>query len=396
MHLGVLIPEFPAQTHVFFWREALALRGLGAKVTFISTRRPKEDCPHRFAHAAVAETHYLFPPRGRAILDRLAHGQVGAALAYVWSLGRPGRATAKHLVLAACAADLACFARATRIDHLHVHSCRDAAHLAAMARRMGGPPYSLHLHGDIDGYGGHHAEKMAGALFVAAAARPMQRQLIERVGIPESRTVTLIMGVDTDRFRPAAVRPPKSPFHVVTVSRLHLSKGHAHALSAIRRVVDRGIPASYSIVGDGPHRAAIAAEVHRLGLEPHVRFLGSLGETEIADLLAQAHVFVLPSIGGMGEASPVAVMEAMASGLPTVCSRIGGTVDMIANEVDGLLTEPGDEAAIAESLARLHDDPGLWERLSQNARRRAETAFDARVLAQRMLDTIAHYRQNGG
>jgi len=79
-----------------------------------------------------------------------------------------------------------------------------------------------------------------------------------------------------------------------------------------------------------------------------------------------------------------------------VCSRIGGTVDMIANEVDGLLTEPGDEAAIAESLARLHDDPGLWERLSQNARRRAETAFDARVLAQRMLDTIAHYRQNGG
>jgi glycosyltransferase involved in cell wall biosynthesis len=89
-------------------------------------------------------------------------------------------------------------------------------------------------------------------------------------------------------------------------------------------------------------------------------------------------------------------MEAMASGLPTVCSRIGGIVDMIANEVDGLLTEPGDQPAVASALVRLHDDLELWERLSQSARRRAQTAFDARVLAQRMLDTIAHYRENGG
>jgi glycosyltransferase involved in cell wall biosynthesis len=73
-----------------------------------------------------------------------------------------------------------------------------------------------------------------------------------------------------------------------------------------------------------------------------------------------------------------------------------GVLIMIANEVEGLLTEPGDEAAIAEALFRLHDDPGLWERLSRNARQRAETAFDARVLAQRMPDTIAHYRGEGG
>ena len=395
MHLGVLIPEFPTQTHVFFWREALALRGLGAEVTFISTRRPKEDCPHPFAAAAGAETHYLFPPRVRAVLKQLGRGQAGVALAYVRSLGDRGRALAKDAGLAACAADLVSFAAARRLDHIHVHSCGDAAHVAAMARRMGGPPFSLHLHGDLEVYGSHHVQKMAGARFVAAAARPMQRQLIEQVGIPESRTVTLIMGVDTNRFRPAELRPEPSPLRIVTVSRLNPVKGHRHALAAIRRVVDAGIPVAYTIVGDGPHRAAIEAEVGRLGLLGHVQLLGSLGEVQVAALLAQSHVFVLPSVG-VGEASPVAVMEAMSCGVPTICSRIGGTTDMIAHEVDGLLTEPGDEAAIADAITRLYRDADLWQRLARNGRTRAETAFDARVRAQCLLDTIAHYRAQGG
>jgi glycosyltransferase involved in cell wall biosynthesis len=390
MHLGVLIPEFPTQTHVFFWREALALRGLGARVTFVSTRRPKEDCPHPFAAAAAAETRYLFPPHARAVLDRVVHAQVGPALAYLRSLA--ARAPVRHLALLAGAADLAVFARSAGIDHLHVHSCGDAAHVAAMARRMGGPPYSLHLHGDLEVYGGDHAQKMASALFVAAAARPMQRQIVERVGIPEARTVTMIMGVDTERFRPAPARPPLPPFQVVTVGRLNPAKGHRHALAAIRRLVDRGLGVSYALVGAGPHRDAIAAEVQRLGLAGHVRFLGSLGEEQVAGLLASAHAFVLPSVG-IGEASPVAVMEAMASGVPVVCSRIGGTADMITDEVDGLLTPQGDEAAIASALARLHDDAALWARLSSHARQRAQMAFDARVLAQRLLDTIAQYRR---
>src|SRR4051794_15427014 len=62
--LGILVPEFPQQTHIFFWREIVALRKLGVRVRLYSTRRAAAGaCRHAFAEAAAAETHYTFPPR---------------------------------------------------------------------------------------------------------------------------------------------------------------------------------------------------------------------------------------------------------------------------------------------------------------------------------------------
>jgi glycosyltransferase involved in cell wall biosynthesis len=393
MRLAMFIPEFPTQTHVFFWREAQALRQLGVDVSFVSTRRPREACPHAFAREAAGQTHYIFPPSIRALLRNSWNWNAVKVLGYIESLASRGKRLARDVLLAASAADLAAFARVSSIDHIHVHSCGDAAHVVAMARLMGGPTYSLHLHGDLAVYGAHHAEKMAGALFIAAAARSMQQQIVRQVGVPLSKTVTLIMGVDTSLFHPTDVRPQTSPMHVVTVSRLNPAKGHHHALAALRLVLDTGASVTYSIVGAGPSRASIEADVDRLGLRSHVTLLGSLNESEIAELLSRAHVFLLPSVG-IGEASPVAVMEAMASGMAVVCSRIGGTPDMISSGDDGFLTVPGDETGIADVLFRLFHDQELRHRLGQAAHHRAKNSFDSRVLARRLLDTIALHRNS--
>jgi colanic acid/amylovoran biosynthesis glycosyltransferase len=178
MRLGMLLPEFPTQTHIFFWREIEALRALGVDVHILSTRPPEVPCPHAFAATARAQTHYVYPPRPAAVLASARRSPLGwaRALQYVQRLSPPLRQKARALGYLLCAADLHEWAERQRLDHIHVHSCADAAHLGAMVRLMGGPSYSLHLHGDLPVYGTDHELKSELASFVAAAARPMQRQ----------------------------------------------------------------------------------------------------------------------------------------------------------------------------------------------------------------------------
>jgi colanic acid/amylovoran biosynthesis glycosyltransferase len=112
-----------------------------------------------------------------------------------------------------------------------------------------------------------------------------------------------------------------------------------------------------------------------------------MSESAVATALAQSDVLLLTSIG-LGEAAPVAVMEAMASGIPVIASIIGGTPDMISDGVDGYLVPQEDVAAIAANLRRLAADKALRERIGHAARARAEREFDSRVLANRLLALI--------
>lgn len=393
MKLGVLIPEFPSQTHVFFWREILALRRLGIEVQILSTRRPTEVCPHPFAMPASAETHYLYPPSPAVAASLAANPRrVVKGLRYVGSLTEGVRRRLRVAALIPCAEDLVIQARRLSLDHVHVHSCADAAHVAAVARLMGGPRYSLHLHGDLAVYGTDHRQKCALAAFVAAAARPMQHQLIEEVGLPAEQTCTLTMGVDTDRFTPAASLPVEDgPLRLITVARLNAAKGHHFALEALRIALDRGARLRYSIVGSGPQGPQIESDIERLKLREHVNCLGSLGEDAVLDRLRTADVFVLPT-SGIGEASPVAVMEAMACGLTVIATRVGGVSDMISNGIDGILVEKKDPARLAEAFCMLWNDPRLRRSIGAAARRRAVVQFDCGARARVFVQEIERVR----
>jgi glycosyltransferase involved in cell wall biosynthesis len=389
MKLGYFVPEFPSQTHAFFWREAEAMEEAGATIRFLSSRRPAPDaCPHAFANAARARTHYVFPPRYGAALSQLARAprRAVAALRYVTGLVEtPWRRRVYLLGLLLCAADLLDICRREGIRHVHVHSCADAAHTAALACILGDLSYSLTLHGDLPVYGVDHKAKMRRAALLTAVTQPLAEQIRAATG---HEAQVIWMGVDVAAFRPpAAARRLDQPVHVVSVARLNRAKGHRFFLSAMARAVSAGLDIRYSIVGDGPYAETLAAEVAAHDLGDRVTFLGALGQDRVRALLEQADILALTSTG-QGEAAPVAVMEAMACGLPVICSRIGGTPDMITHDVDGLLCEQEDVDAIFDALCRLIREDGLAARLSAAARQRAEQAFDHRVNAARLLEAI--------
>jgi glycosyltransferase involved in cell wall biosynthesis/GT2 family glycosyltransferase len=391
--IGYLVPEFPAQTHAFFWREVVAWREAGVVVSLLSSRRPEPGaCRHAFAEGAARETYYLFPPHLPRALGALLVRPFGSVRAVGYVLGlheSPWQRRLRNLGLVLCAGDLVGHSREHGYGHVHVHSCADTAHVAALAKILGGPTYSLTLHGDLPVYGADHASKMARATFVACVTAPLRRQVLEQVGLPEDRTGVLWMGVDTRAFQDAAAGRSFEPgrLHLVTVARLNAAKGHRHALAAMRSGVNQGLDLRYTIAGEGPHRAEIEADIARLGLGDRVTMAGTVSEEGIRDLLARADAFVLPSVG-LGEAAPVSVMEAMACGLPVISSIIGGTPDMITHGVDGLLVAQGDETSLADAMTLLARDPAERRRLGRAARDRAVRCFDSRQTAMRLLEAI--------
>lgn len=394
MKLGYLVPEFPMQTHTFFWREVGALRSMGVGVELLSSRRPGEVCRHAFAEQASGETHYLYPPRWGVAMAHMVGRPVGVARAMGYVLGlreSTWKQKARVLGLMACAADLLAWAKERGLGHVHAHSCADVAHVAAMCRLMGGPAYSLTLHGDLEVYGTDHARKMRGAAFVACVTTPLKRQVMEKAGVAEEKTAVIWMGVDTDRFVDRGKRQSRANvLHLATVARLHVCKGHRHALAAIKRLAGEGCDVRYTIAGTGPHEREIRESVREMGLEKRVDFAGTVGEEGVLDLLNEVDGFVLPSVG-LGEAAPVSVMEAMACGLPVICSIIGGTADMIEDGKNGILVPQGDEEGLYRAMKMLAGDVGWRMELGKEARRRAVEVFDSRRGAEKLMKRVAGY-----
>ncbi|MCX6128151.1 MAG: glycosyltransferase family 4 protein [Proteobacteria bacterium] len=391
MRIGYLVPEFPGQTHIFFWRELNVLRQLGADLLLISTSRPQTLSRHAFAQEAIKETHYLFPPRWlSAALYLIFRPRLSfLMLAYVLGLKESDwRKKLRLIGLMLIAAELLQLAAKEGLSHVHGHSCADVAHLLALAALQPGFSYSLTLHGDLPVYGTDHRSKFLRAKFISCVTFALQKQVMEHCGISKERLPVIRMGVDTDRFK---LRPADEALHkglyLITVARLAQCKGHIYVLKAMRRLLDQGLQLDYRIVGEGEEREAIQTAIQNLNLQNHVHLLGTASEQEVLQFLYKADCFILPSVG-MGEAAPVSVMEAMACGLPVIASIIGGTPEMIQPMVNGILVEQADVDGLAKAIQSVSQDPSLRKKLGQEARKTAVEEFSAIKFAEKLYQSI--------
>lgn len=390
LRLGYMVPEFPGQTHIFFWREVEALRRSGVEVHVVSTKRPSPMiCQHEFAAAALATTHYAYPPHFSSVAWMTRGGaHLMQSVRYI------SRMSEAHSLVYRCglliaAIDLLAWARRYNITHIHGHSCANSAHILALVNILGGPTYSLTLHGDLAIYGADHKLKMERAKFVCAVGQHLVQQVVEQVGVPIGRVISTFMGLRTDSLRAIAESRAydRQNLNLITVARLNQNKGHIYALEAIAKAKAAGLAIRYTIVGEGPYRSQIVEQIRRSGLSEEVLMTGSLSEGEVFSLLSQSDIFILPSVG-FGEAWPVAVMEAMSAGLPVIASRIGATPEMIRDGQDGYLVPQAESAPIFTLVERLYRDCALRERIGREARKAAEQRFDVGKTSAALLRAI--------
>ncbi len=193
-------------------------------------------------------------------------------------------------------------------------------------------------------------------------------------GLDPAKARVIHPAVDPDFFQPAATPPPaRAGLRLITTGSLVWVKGHEYALSAVRRLVDRGVDARLDIIGDGEERARVLYTIHDLNLADRVRLLGRLHPEAVRDRLREADVFVLSSVS---EGISNAAIEAMACGLPVVTTDCGGMSEAVSHGVEGLVVPVRDPEAMAGALAALAADPALRAKLGRAARERVLRQFD--------------------
>lgn len=195
--------------------------------------------------------------------------------------------------------------------------------------------------------------------------------------VSDSKLRVIINGVDTDSFLPKENLKEQSEFTVICVARLAEVKDHATLIKGFSKFVSQRKSAKLWVVGDGPLETDLKKLAGDLGVKDYIDFLGE--RHDIPDLLEKADVFCMTSLS---EGVSVSLLEAMSSGTPAIVTSVGGNVQIIENEKNGLLIETKDDGALVSGLVSLFDDS---ERLQGFAREARKTVIE-RYSFSKMMD----------
>jgi glycosyltransferase involved in cell wall biosynthesis len=229
---------------------------------------------------------------------------------------------------------------------------------------------------------------------VLTVAAPGERAL--RAQVPQLSVATVHNAVDVGAY--AAADPAKEPPLAVYVGTLSRRKGMHDLVAALELLSKRGVHVQLDVVGGGHEVGEQEADELRERIRSSglpVRLRGSLPPEEVACALHGAQLFVLPS---HWEGQPIAILEAMASGLPVVVTAVGANPDVVRDGLDGRVVPSHDPDALADALEAMVRDPALRARMGASARARAQEGYDRPVLARRMLEeyqAVAAQGRNG-
>jgi colanic acid/amylovoran biosynthesis glycosyltransferase len=326
-------------------------------------------------------------PRAGAVVAAVAGALArspGRTAGAFWRLRRtrPRRRAIANAVATAQGIWLARIARQWGADHIHAHWAHLTATLAMGASAMSGIPWSFTAHRYDVFLNNLLTEKLRSARFGRFIAREMlavARPLVAPDAF--ARAVVVHMGVRLPPLPPFPPLPRATPV-LLCPARLAPIKGHGDLLRAAARLVARGIPFELWLAGEGPERAAIERRIGEGGLGERVRLLGTVPHAELLGIYrdGRADCVVLPSLH---EGLSVALVEAMAYGVPVIATRVGGVPELLEDGA-GLLVPPGDADALAEALARVLGSATLRAELAHAGRRRVEAEFEVHAIAREL------------
>ncbi len=395
-----LVSRFPNVSETFVLRELNEVAATASVEADLASLFPPSN---PFVHPAAQP----WVPR----LHRPGAAESAASLLW-WGLRRPlrllssalavgrGYALRPRLLLRALATLPVAAAHArwiarNRSDHVHAHFASYPALAAWICNRLTGVTYSFTAHAhDIFVQQCFLGAKIDRASFVATISDFNRRFLLPYRSADQPPIEVVHCGIDPGayRFEPRPL-PAQGPVRLLCVASLQDYKGHRVLFEALGEAGGRLGRVELDLVGAGRLEGELRDLASSLGIAERIRFHGNLPEPEVARLLGEADAFVLPSVtaaDGRQDGIPVALMEAIASGLPVIASRLSGIPELVREGESGALAAPGDASDLALAIARLIEgdlklDPAA-------ARERIERDFNITRTSARMVELFRESR----
>ena len=160
-------------------------------------------------------------------------------------------------------------------------------------------------------------------------------------------------GLDPDSFEPTQREAHPKIVRCLSIGRLIPRKGFQFLIRALPQILDKAkCKFEIEIVGDGPYEEGLTTLAKELNVDSYIHFTGSVEYRELPQKYRDADIFILPSLA---EGMPLVVLEAMGTGLPIIASRVQGIDELVADDVNGVLFDPGDVDGLAECIIKLID-----------------------------------------
>jgi colanic acid/amylovoran biosynthesis glycosyltransferase len=378
--------RYPAISHTFFLQEIVGLRALGFSIEPASINRPDRP-PGALSKQERAESERTYYLKGqsaaRLILSLLRialthprvafRGLVASLKLEPWHLSH----TIYALFYWAEALLLGDWMNGKRLRHLHIHFSGPVASVGMLTSLAWRIPYSLTVHGPDEFFDQNETalpQKIKNASFVVCISEFCRSQLM-RISDPATwkKLHVVRLGIlpelaDTTSKLPlsnATGRNQSTQLHVLCTGRLVGAKGQAILMLAAAALIERGHRLKVTFIGDGVDRANLEQLVDASGIRDAIVFTGAQSHAQVLEALRISDLFVLPSFA---EGVPVALMEAMAIGVPCISTFIAGIPELIRHEEDGLLVPAGSVEGLTAAIERMILHPEERDKFRKAAR----------------------------
>jgi len=394
--IAYLTGEYPRATDTFIQREVAALREQGVEVHTFSVRHTSaEQIVGHEQERERAETFYLLPvspltaAREHLALLWRSPARYLRALRLAWSTRQPGvRGHLYQVFYFSEAGLLAGELLRRKIGHLHNHFANSSCSVSMFAAELSGLTFSFTIHGPAIFFEPRRwriDEKIRRALFVSCISHYCRSQAMVFAPVDCWERLHIVhCGVDPSLYQVASHEGRGR--RLLFVGRLAAAKGLSILMQSVASLGSRYADLILTVVGDGPDRSALEEQAERLGVRRKMRFLGYRSQAEVREEMGRTDVFVLPSFA---EGVPVVLMEALATGIPVVATKVAGVAELVEDGVNGYLVSPGDPRPLEESVARLLEDAALRTRFGAAGRVKVEKEFDVRREAARLRGILS-------
>ena len=386
-----LFERFPSFGQTFCYREVAELYRQGVTPPIFSIRNPKDEPPQDWDSRIVERVHYL--PEEKELLDDIRQASKKGRLTpeMTAALDEWGRRTDFLRLHQAVYVGLRL--QEMNINHVHAHFAGMAARTAFWIARFFPVTFSFTAHAN-DIFAPRDFEigldKLVSAARVIITETDYSRKFLGKL-FPEytDRIHRIYNGLNPAEFGRATFS--SDPPLIAAIGRLIAKKGFSDLIRACALLVERGRSFRCEIFGDGPLEDQFCAQIEELRLQELIQLPGPKPQHELRERLARANVFVLPSVpeaGGGMDNLPTVIMEAMATGLAVVSTRIGGIPEMVVENETGFLVSPGDVVALADAIEKVTNDHSLQRRLGQAGYERVHMLFSIEKNARELCALI--------
>jgi len=364
MKIAYLCNVYPAPTHTFIRREINGLEECGIDVERITIRRSESSLPTPEDREELERTFGILECGIPNLLMNMVSVFVRNPLKMIltgWLALRLGiRSEAgvfKHIAYLGEACVVLRYAHRKNFTHIHAHFGTNAAMVAMLVRRLGGPTFSFMIHGqgewDCPEFL-HLQQKVEDSEFVTVISDFARSQTYRWAKVEHWDKVHVVRcGVDRS-FISHAISPVPDVSRLVMIGRLGRTKGHLILLEALQRLVNQGTDFHMLLVGDGPLRDIIELQIDERGLHDFVEIAGWMDNNSVREELLASRAVVLPSFC---EGLPVVIMEALALARPVICTRVGGVSELVVNGENGWIVNAGNVDELTDALEKMLNTP---------------------------------------